>query len=283
MKQQRSYEQEICLYLIPTPIGNLQDITLRAIDVLKNVDLLLCEDTRVTEQLLKTLNIKKKLISCHNYNEDKIKSKVVDYLQNNKKVGLVTDRGTPIISDPGYKIVKEVIRAGFAVVALPGPTALIPALISSGIEPSPFLFYGFLNSKKGKREQELENLKQETATLIFYESCHRIKESLVSIYNVLGDRKISIHREISKIHEEIYRGYTKDIISQEIDVRGEFVIVVEGNKHQKYYSDISVLEHVKIYLDENMSEQEAIKKVAKDRGVAKTIIYKEYHTRKKVK
>ncbi len=283
MISQKSYEQEVGLYLIPTPIGNLQDITLRAIEILKKVDLLLCEDTRVTEYLLKSLNIKKKLISCHNFNEDKIKSKVIEYLNNQKIIGLVTDQGTPIVSDPGYKIVQAVIDAGFSVIALPGATALIPALVSSGIQPYPFLFYGFLNAKIGKKEQELEKLKRETATLIFYESCHRIKETLLTIYKILGDRKISIHREISKLHEEIYRGSISDIIKQEIDTRGEFVLIVEGNKQQEDYSNISILDHVKVYLKDNITEQEAIKKVAKDRGVAKAVIYKEYHTRKKVK
>ena len=179
---QKSYDNTPTLYLIPTPIGNMDDITLRAINTLKKVEVIFCEDTRVTGLLLKHLDIKKKLISSHLYNEEKNYNKLLSYLEKGYDVGLVSDRGTPIISDPGYFLAKYASDKGYNVVGLPGPTALISALIMSGIQPMPFLFYGFLNSKEGKRQKELENLKNINATLIFYESPHRIEKTLNDIW-----------------------------------------------------------------------------------------------------
>lgn len=276
---QKSYNQTPSLFLIPTPIGNMQDITLRAIETLKMVDFVLCEDTRVTEQLLHHLNIKKKLVSCHDHNEDKVKDMVINKLKEGCNIGLVTDRGTPIISDPGYKIVEEVIRHQFNVIGLPGPTALIPALITSGINPSPFLFYGFLNAKKSKREKELEFLKRYPYTMIFYEAPHRMKDTLESILLVFGNRRVSLMREISKMYEEIYRGEIDTIIPLVDTMKGEMVLVVEGDQTLEHYDDLTVLEHIQLYLEDGMTEKEAIKKVSVERHVPKSIIYKEYHTR----
>ena len=178
---QKSYDNTPTLYLIPTPIGNLEDITLRAINILKAVEVVFCEDTRITRLLLNHLDIKKKLIASHKFNESTNSDKLLEYLNNGYNVGLVTDRGTPIISDPGYELVKIAIENKYNVVALPGPTAFVPALITSGLSPQPFLFYGFLNNKESKRKKELENLKEETATMIFYESPHRIIETINKI------------------------------------------------------------------------------------------------------
>ncbi len=279
--KKKSYTQEENLYLIPTPIGNLDDITIRSLNLLKEVDILLCEDTRVTGSLLKKYNIKTKLISCHEYNEDEVKGKVVKYLEDGKKVGLVTDQGSPIISDPGFKVVEEVIKNNFAVVALPGATAFVPALIASGISPSKFLFYGFLNAKSNKQCQELTSLKYFPYTLIFYESPHRIKITLQNIYKILGNREIALVRELSKIHEEFYRGPIKDIIEEITEIKGEIVLIVEGNQEKADYQSLDIMEHIKLYLDDGMDEKEAIKKVAKERNIAKSIIYKEYHSNKK--
>ena len=226
---QKSYDDSASLYLIPTPIGNLDDITVRALKTLETVDFILCEDTRETGKLLSKYNIKKKLVSCHEFNEDKIKSNVVDELSKGMNIGLVTDQGTPIISDPGYIIAREVIRCGYNVISLPGATAFVPALTSSGISPSPFLFYGFLNAKNSKQKSELEALKNLKYTMIFYESVHRIKDTLKNMLEVFGDRNISINREISKIHEEIVRGKISELIDLVDDMKGEFVIIVEGN------------------------------------------------------
>ena len=277
---QKSYDGSKSLYLVPTPIGNLEDITIRSLNVLKSVDLVLCEDTRVTGSLLKKYDIKKKLISCHEYNEKNIKEKVISKIIEGNDIALVTDQGTPIISDPGYEIVREAIKNNINVVSLPGATAFVPALTSSGINPSPFTFYGFLNSKDSKRRKELEELKNEKHTLIFYEAPHRLLKFLNDMKDIFGDRNICICRELSKKYEEIYRGNISSLL--DIDtLKGEFVIIVEGNNEVSDFSSISILEHIKLYLDDGMSEKDAIKKVASERKVAKSIIYKEYHTKGK--
>lgn len=274
---QKSYDGSPTVYLIPTPIGNLEDITLRAVNTLKMVEVIFSEDTRVTSLLLNHLNIKKKLISSYEYNEKENKDKFLKYLDDGHDVGIVTDRGTPIISDPGYDLVKIAIEKGYNVVGLPGSTALIPALITSGLNPSPFLFYGFLNSKQSKRNKELEELKKEKATIIFYESPHRLKETLEDIYKVFGNRRISISKEISKKYEEVVRGTIVDVIDKFDNIKGEFVVVVEGNTDCVDYTNISVAEHVTAYIKEGNSVNDAIKLVAKDRNVAKKEIYNIYH------
>ena len=276
---QKSYNDTASLYLIPTPIGNLDDITVRSLNVLKTVDELLCEDTRDTGLLLSHYGIKKKLVSCHEFNEEKMIDYVVSKLKEGYNLGLVTDQGTPIISDPGYIVSRGVIEAGYNVISLPGATAFVPALTSSGIEPSPFLFYGFLNNKNSKQIEELKSLKDYPFTIIIYEAVHRIKNTLENMLDVLGDRKICICRELSKIHEEFTRGTISEILPLVDEMKGEFVIVVEGNHDVTDYSNLDVYEHVKMYLDD-MSEMDAIKKVAKERGVAKSVIYQEYHKRK---
>lgn len=277
---QKSYQRENNLYLIPTPIGNLDDITIRSLNLLKEVDIVLCEDTRVTGSLLKKYDIKKKLISCHEYNEDIVKKEVVQYLQDGKKIGLVTDQGSPIISDPGFRVVEEVIKNDLNVIGLPGATAFVPALIASGISPSRFLFYGFLNAKQGKQKQELTALKYLPYTIIFYEAPHRLKETLENMLEILGNRKICLARELSKIYEEYYRGTITEILNDIENIKGEIVLIVEGNTEKIDYDNLDILEHINLYLEDGMDEKEAIKKVAKERNVAKSIIYKEYHTRK---
>ena len=277
---QKSYNNSPSLYLIPTPVGNMEDITLRCINTLKMVDLLLCEDTRVTSELLHKLDIKKKLIHSDDHNEDGLKEIVLEKLQSGLNIGLVTDRGTPIISDPGYKIVEYVSKNGYNVISLPGPTAFVPALTMSGISPAPFLFYGFLNSKESKREKELESLKKLPYTIILYEAPHRIESMLESLLNVFGDRKIALCREISKKYEEVIRDNISNVIDICDSLKGEMVVVVEGNYSQEDYSSMSILEHVKIYLDDGLTEKEAIKKVAVERDIPKSIVYKEYHSNK---
>ncbi len=274
---QKSYNETPTVYLIPTPIGNLEDITLRAINILKEVEVVFSEDTRVTGLLLQSLNIKKKLIANHEYNENENKDKIIKYLKDGYSVGIVTDRGTPIISDPGYPLAHHVISQGYNVVGLPGPTALIPALIMSGLNPAPFLFYGFLNSKEQRREKELEELKNIKATMIFYESPHRIKKTLNDMLNILGNRNISISREISKKFEEVYRGTITDVLVELEEPKGEFVIVVEGTTETVDYTNVSVIEHVNAYIKEGNSVNTAIGLVAKQRNVSKKEIYNEYH------
>ncbi len=271
---QKSYDGSPSLYLIPTPIGNMEDMTLRAIRMLKEVDVIFAEDTRVAKQLLDYFEISKKLISNHQYNEERNKSKVVEFLKDKKNVGLITDRGTPIISDPGYEIVRYVISQGFNVISLPGATAFTPALVSSGLPPMPFIFYGFLNSKEVKRKKELFLLKDVKFTIIFYESIHRIDKMLKDVLEVFGNRQISISREITKKYEEIYRGLISDA---KVEVqKGEFVIVVEGVS-EVLDDSLNIEEHINLYLAKGNSLKEAMKNVAKERKTSKSNVYKEYH------
>ena len=275
---QKSYDNSPTLYLIPTPIGNMEDITIRALNTLKMVDVIFCEDTRVTGQLLKNFDISKKLISSHNYNEAGNKDKLIEYLSNGSNVGLVSDRGTPIISDPGYELAKCAIENNYNVVSLPGATALVPALTSSGINPMPFYYYGFLNSKDSARRKELESLKNISATIILYEAPHRINKTLIDMKNILGNnRKISISREITKKYEEIYRGTIEELVNQNNDYKGELVIVVEGNREVLEYKTLSIEEHVNLYLEDGKSVMDAIKIVAKERGIKKSEVYDIYH------
>ena len=273
---QNSYNDTPSLYLIPTPIGNLDDITYRAVKVLEEVEVIFSEDTRVTLNLLNNFGIKKKLISLHEHNEDILKEKVLEYLKNGYSVGLVTDRGTPIISDPGYKTVKYISDNNYNVIALPGATAFVCALIASGISPQPFLFYGFLNSKDSKRRDELEMLKDNEYTMIFYEAPHRIINTLNMMLDIFGNRKISISREITKKFETIYRGNLNDII-QNIPEKGEFVIIVSGNDEKEVISDLSIKESVNLYIRAGFDVMSSIKKVARDKKLPKNEVYKEYH------
>lgn len=276
---QKSYNNTPTLYLVPTPIGNLEDITLRAINVLRDVEVIFSEDTRVTINLLNHLEIKKRIFAAHDHNEDLAKLKMLEYLQDGHSIALVTDRGTPIISDPGYKCVSFIIENNYNVVGLPGPTALIPALIVSGISPHPFMFYGFMNNKPSKRRKELEDLKGYNFTIIFYETPHRIQDTLHDMLKIFGNRKVAVVREISKTFEEIYRGTIEEVIENTKEIKGEIVIVVEGNKESITY-DVKPLDHVKQLVDEGMSEKEAIKMVSKLHDINKGELYKEYHTRK---
>ena len=272
---QKSYDNTPTLYIVPTPIGNLEDMTLRSIDVLKSVDVIFSEDTRITLNLLNHFEIKKHLVSMYKFNEASSSEKMLEYLKSGKNVALVSDRGTPIVSDPGNVCTKKVIEEGFNVVSLPGATALIPALTSSGLDASKFLFYGFLSNKSSLRKKELEKIKKERYTIVFYEAPHRILDMLKDLNEVLGDRFISISREISKKYEEIYRGRISIIIDEIGTPKGEYVVIVEGNTDIDDYSDISIKEHVAIYIEEGYSEKDAIKMVAKERKIQKNEVYKE--------
>ena len=274
---QNSYDGSPSVYLVPTPIGNLEDMTFRAINTLKMVDVIFSEDTRVTLQLLNHFEIKNKLIALHDHNEDIVKDKVMDYLKEGKNVAIVTDRGTPIISDPGYKTVKFLKENGYNVIGLPGACAFVPALINSSISSEHFTFYGFLSSKESKMKQELEYLKNSEYTLVFYEAPHRILKTLKMMLEVFGDRYISISREISKLHESVFVGSISEAINNTLEFKGEFVIVVSPAEDEDIVEDISVVEAVNRYIRTGLTSMEAIKKVAKERKVPKNEIYKEYH------
>ena len=272
---QKSYDNSPSVYIVPTPIGNMEDMTFRAINTLKMVDVIFSEDTRVTLQLLNHFEIKNKLIHLDDHNEETVKDKVLEYLRDGKNVAIVTDRGTPIISDPGYKTVKFLKEKGYNVIALPGACAFVPALVASGISSEHFTFYGFLSSKEKKMYDELEMLADSEYTLIFYEAPHRIIRTLNAMLEVFGDRYISISREISKLHESVFVGKISEAIDT-IDVKGEFVIVVSPNE-QIISTDMSITDNVNMYIKNGLSSMDAIKRVAKERKIPKNQIYKEYH------
>lgn len=273
---QNSYDDSATLYLISTPIGNLDDMTYRSVKILEEVCAIFSEDTRVTLNLINYLGIKKKLIPLHEHNEDTAKEKVLEYLKRGESVALVTDRGTPIISDPGFKTSEYIIKNGYNVVALPGATAFVPALITSGIAPQPFLYYGFLNSNDNKRKKELEELSDNKCTMIFYEAPHRIMKTLDLMLEVLGDRNISISREITKKFESIYRGKISEVKSI-IPEKGEFVIIVDGSSDNNIDESLSIVDAVNLYIKAGLPVMDSIKRVAKERGIPKGEVYKEYH------
>lgn len=273
---QNSYDGSPSVYIVPTPIGNLGDMTFRAIEVLKNVSVIFSEDTRITLQLLNYYDIKNKLVHLDDHNEDNVKEEVLSYLKLGNSVAIVTDRGTPIISDPGYKTVKLLKEEGYNVIALPGSCAFVPALVASSISSEHFTFYGFLSSKEKKMKDELENLKDHEYTLVFYEAPHRIVRTLASMYEIFGDRYISISREISKLHESIFVGFLSEAINSLVNPKGEFVIVVSPSE-EIIQNDMSIIDNVNMYIKSGLSSMDAIKRVAKERKIPKNDVYQEFH------
>lgn len=276
---QKSYEKNVgCCYIIPTPIGNMSDITERAIYTLCDVDAVFAEDTRVTGQLLSSLNISKKIYQCQKFNENKASILALNLLKDNKNIAIVTDRGTPLISDPGSLVVKKIIDAGFNVIALPGACAFIPALNMSGLDQDKFLFYGFLDSKESQSLKELEMLKNINFTIVLYESPHRLYKTLQNMLKILGNRRISISREISKMHEEVFRGNIEEALEVYESVKGEIVIVIEKNNEDINYDDVfsNVLELIQL----GVSPKEAIKYISSKYNVSRNNLYKMYEESK---
>ena len=271
---QKSYDKSEFgkLYLIPTPIGNMDDITIRAINVLKEVDIVYAEDTRETFNLLKYFDISKKIESCHKYTEMKHKDKIISILKSGKNIGYVTDRGTPLISDPGNVIVDEAIKNNISVIALPGPNALLPAINMSGISNQRFLFYGFLNSKKSMAKKELISLKSIKETLIFYESPYRINDTLKIVLEVFGNRKASIVREISKLHEEVLRSNIETLIKDTKQIKGEIVLVIEGN-NEVIEEDINYSELVSELVKKGFTKRDAVKEISEKYQINKNKLY----------
>lgn len=265
------------LYLVPTPIGNLEDITYRAVKVLANVDYIFAEDTRVTKILLSHFNITKpQLRSYHEFNEQEASKVIIDLLKNNHSIAIVTDAGTPGISDPGYIVVKDAISENINVVSLPGPSAAITALVASGLATNSFTFYGFLDYKKSAKKKMLMSIQDRSETLIFYESPHRIMETLQIVYEVFGNREIVIAREVTKKFEEYIRGPVSEVLERGFTIKGEMVLLIEGAKQTKLESklnDLSIEEHYNYYLQQGYSNKDAMKLVAKDRNTSKSTIY----------
>lgn len=267
------------LYICPTPIGNLEDITLRTLKVLEKVDLIAAEDTRRTLKLLNYYEIKKPLTSYHEHNKVEKGQVLIEKLKKGMNIALVTDAGMPGISDPGEDIIRLAIENQVEIVALPGASAFITGLVLSGLSTEKFVFEGFLPSKKKDRRGELEKLIEEKRTIILYEAPHRLLDLLKDIEAILGNRRIAIARELTKIHEEVFRGYTLEAIQnfEKEKPRGEFVIIIGGAKirEEDPYEDISIKEHLKLYVDEGLSKKDAVKKVSELRKVPKNLVYKE--------
>ncbi|WML58239.1 16S rRNA (cytidine(1402)-2'-O)-methyltransferase [Neobacillus sp. PS2-9] len=288
MWQQKSFENEEnkgILYLVPTPIGNLEDMSFRAIRILKEADLIAAEDTRNTKKLCNYFEIGTPIVSYHEHNKETSGEKLIQKVRQGLKVALVSDAGMPAISDPGYELVTAAINEQVPVVPLPGANAALTSLIASGIVCQPFYFYGFLHRSKKDKRAELELLKRQTATIIFYESPHRLKETLAVMLEVLGNRNMAVCRELTKKYEEFIRGTLEEVIkwAHKDEIRGEFCIIVEGTKEEveedtNWWEALSIEEHVNHYMSvENISSKDAIKQTAKDRGLNKREVYQVYH------
>lgn len=278
MRIQRTKDEKPTLYLVATPIGNFLDMTYRSVEVLKSVDMIFCEDTRVTKVLLSHFDISTPLSCYHIFNEDFKYEEALDFLEKGKSIALVSDAGLPGISDPGYFLVRKVLDNGFDVVSLPGASASLTALIASGIPCDKFYFYGFLDHKNSQKKKELELLRDFHQTIIFYEAPHRIKETLLTMLEVLGNREVVVARELTKKFEEYVRGSLSEIVEASLELKGEIVIILKGasnTKEQEELNSLTINEHFTYYMDKIGNEKEAMKKVAKDRNISKSNVYKE--------
>lgn len=282
MNRQKSFENGLStLFLVATPIGNLNEMTYRAVETLKEVDFIAAEDTRNTIKLLNHFDINTKLISHHEHNIVSSIPKIISILNEGHNIALVSDAGYPAISDPGYELVQEVIKQGFNVVPISGANACLNALVVSGICPQPFMFYGFLDHQDKKKKKQLESLKKYKETIVFYEAPHRIKKTLTLMLDILGNRNIALCREITKKHEEINRGTIEEILTVVDDMKGEMVIVVEGGTEEEEIVEFncSIKEHVQEFINQGLTAKDAIKEVAKIRNLSKNSVYQEYHTK----
>lgn len=266
------------LYIVSTPIGNLEDITLRALNILKQVDLIACEDTRTTKKLLSRYQIQKPLTSYHEHNEIEKAKELLSMLQEGHSIALVTDAGTPGVSDPGYRIVKLASENGVQIFSVPGPSAAIAALSISGLPTSGFTFLGFPPKQKKRLIEYLEKIKDYPETLVFYESPRRVIKTLESMAEVFGERNASLGREITKMYEETLRGTLSEIVTtlkSRDNLKGEFTLVIEGNSQDKGEFDSETIDDLLLYFKkEGVSLKDAVKQVAVDSGVSKSKIYK---------
>ena len=271
------------LYLCATPIGNLEDITFRAVRTLKEVDVIAAEDTRNSIKLLNHFEIKTPLTSYHEFNKyDKAKV-LVNRILGGENVALITDAGTPGISDPGEELVRQCYEAGVEVTSLPGAVACITALTLSGLSTRRFVFEAFLPNDKKEKTAILEELRSETRTIILYEAPHRLKKTITELVPILGNRKLTVVKELTKLHENVFLTTLEEALDyyQENEPRGEFVLVIEGKKLEEikkekeaFFQEMDINEHMKLYLDNGMDKKEAMKAVAVDRGIPKREVYK---------
>ena len=289
IQTQQSFKEGVGqLYLVPTPIGNLEDMTFRAIRLLKEASVIAAEDTRNTKKLCNYFEITTRVISYHEHNKEVSGKKLIERLINGEQVALVSDAGMPCISDPGFELVQDALKKGITVVALPGANAALTALIASGLVPQPFYYYGFLSRGKKEKREELSFLATIPATFVLYESPHRLKDTLKEMVQSLGaHRKIVISRELTKKFEEFIRGTVEEGLkwAENTELRGEFCLVIEGATKEawqkeeiKWWEELSIQQHVETYINEqDMMSKTAIKETAKDRGVSKREVYQAYH------
>ena len=270
------------IYLVPTPIGNLKDMTLRGLEVLQSVDIVAAEDTRQSLKLLNHFEIKKPLISYHQHNEQGKSEDILEMVREGKSIAIVTDAGTPGVSDPGAIIVQKCIENNIEFEVLPGATAITTALVYSGLVTTKFLFRGFISRETKERKILFDEIRNSKESLIFYESPHRLISTLNLLHTELGNRKIAVCRELTKLHEEIRRGSLEEVINyfSERSIKGEFVLVVEGKQQEEIdrenkekWEELSIEDHIRLLMNEGLNKKEAIKKVAKDRGLQKNIVY----------
>ena len=274
MNRQKSFENNNqTLFLVPTPIGNLSEMTPRAIEVLNSVDIIACEDTRNSGQLLKYFNIKKKLIAYENFNEVNSCKGIIKLLEDGNNVALISDAGYPLINDPGQRVVSEAVDKGFNVVSISGCNAKLNGLVASGLIVQPFIFIGFLPSGNTDCLKKLEEYKKYPMTMVFYEAPHRIKRMMENCLQVLGDRKCCIARELTKLHEEYIRGTISEVIEVLDDIKGEMVVIVEGNNEIDTFSDDDIITKVNELVSINVSKKDAIKRVAKELNINKNYVY----------
>ncbi len=270
------------IYLIATPIGNLEDITYRAVKILKEVNIIAAEDTRHSLKLLNHLEISKPMISYHRHNEDTKTDVLLNILKEGKDIGLITDAGTPGISDPGEEIVKEAIKNNIEVIPIPGACALINALITSGLNTKEFSFYGFLPLDKKLRKEKMDDIKKQNKTIIFYEAPHRLEKTLKELKEIFGNINIVVAKELTKIHETFYRGTIEEVLEKMGEIKGEFIVMFEVHSKTEKELEIEELskktieEQYTYYEKQGLSKKDIIKTIAKNNNVPKDVIYKQF-------
>ena len=266
------------LYLVATPIGNLEDITLRAIRILKEVDYIIAEDTRQTLKLLNHFEITKPMISYHRHSKEEKVQMIFEMLKQGKNMALVSDAGTPVISDPGEEIVKKAIEEGISIISIPGPCALINALIASGIDAKEFTFLGFLPLNKKLRKEKLKEIENAQKTMILYEAPHKLLSTLADLKEITYDRNIVLAKEMTKIHEQYFSGTAEELLEMQKEPKGEFVIIIDkcNCKKENKFDKMSLEEHYEFYKQLGYEKKEIIKQIAKDRKVKKDEVYKKF-------
>lgn len=270
------------IYFVATPIGNLEDITLRALGILKSADIIACEDTRTSMKLLSKFDIKSKLVSFHKFNENEMSEKIIKESEDGKIVAIISDAGMPVISDPGNCLTKILRQRNIEFSVIPGANAGLCALVLSGLDASSFFFYGFLPEKNVDRKDALTKLSLIDSTIIFYVAPHNLQKDISDIHSLFGNREVALVKEITKIHETVYRFnlcdqicFEKDKEGKFIDPKGEFVMVVSKPEKNEEENNMTIPEHVRFFINLGLSKNDAIKKVAKERNVSKSVIYKE--------